>query len=411
VPKGADNSSCFHQLILSKGPFATKVTSDYLLITEIACNDGSALARRHALPEVTPEPTALYIRGAKPPTLAPVVKKKNAVGLPELSDHLKRQAPANTTSPPQILMGEASRLIQQLYTVLYTVGVINSGTNLGERCLELQSANAILDLARVGLNATQAAAIVCTAALPGADLMMFNQTLVGVAATGLYAVQVAANFTGTVDTVVLCNQLSLRLLRSGFGVDIGAVQTYVCNAKNATITASTTFTLPTNLPSVGTLTPYPQTNSSGGFTWASSITLGTAVTAPWGTGLGASGTGATAPWGTGIAASGTAPYPSSNDTAGNAVNATGNLSTGTGIIVTGNLPAGTGTGTVGTGSLPTGTGIAGSATDASATGGTLVGEVSSSADSGSSLGGYGQETSDRVPRGPTSTPRYYPRYF
>lgn len=334
------------------------------------------------------------------------------MALPKLSDHLKRRAPTNATDLPPALMGEPFRLIQQLFTVLYSIGVINSGADLGEACLQSQSANAILDLARVGLNATQAAAIICTASFPGSDISIFNQTLVGSAAAGLYAVELAANFTGTADTAVLCNQLELNLLPD-FGVDIAAVRTYVCNARNATITVSTTITSPTNMPSVGTLTPFPQTNASGGFTWTSSVTgsgsMGTANTVPLATGLSPSGTGATAPWGTGVAASGTAPYPNNNNTAGTGVNATGIFPAGTGIDATGHVPGGTII--IGSGNPPTGTGIAVINTGVSATGGTSAGPMSSSADSWASSGGYGPEASDRVPRGPTSTPRYYPRYF
>jgi hypothetical protein len=478
------------------------------------------------MPEATPEPTALYIRGAKPQTFTPIVKR-NTFALLKPLEHLKRQVPTNTTGSPLVLTGEAFRLIQQLFTVLYSIGVINSGADLGEVCLQLQSANAILDLAQVGLNATQAATIVCPASLPDSDLDSFNQTLIATAAAGLYGVQLAANFTGTVDTTKLCTQLDLSPLPP-LGVDIRAVRTFICNANNASSTASVTLSSPTNVPSIGTLTPYPLTNSSGGiYTWSGSITvtgpLSTAVTAPQGTGVPASGTGffptgnVTAVAGSetsGTAVSGNLPASTGNVGTGTVINGTvvngtvvdgtgvngtvtngtvtngtvtngtvtngtvtngtvtngtvvnGTVVDGTGVngtvtngtvtngtvtngtvtngtVVNGTVVDGTGVngtvtngtvtnGTVtnGTGNLPSatgntgpaisvngtvnpsaGTGIAGSGSVVSPTSDASTGTPSSSAVPGSSLGEYGQETSERVPHGPTSTPRYYPKYF
>lgn len=439
-----------------------------------------------------------------------------------LVDHLKRQAPTDTTSTPLVLTGQAFQLIEQLFTVLFSIGVINSGVDLGESCLQLQSANAVLDLAQVGLNATQAAAIVCTASLPDSDLASFNQNLIASAAAALFGVQLAAKFTGTTDTGKLCTQLDLSPLPA-LGVDTDAIQTLICkanNATNATNATSITTSAPTHVPSAGTLTPFPFTNSSGGsFTWVGSITatgpVGTAVTAPWGTDLPASGTGfyptgnhtsigATAsgsavagtgelPAGTGIvgngtaississaptgttsidkstAISGNATLPTQTGSAGNgtAVSGTGGLPLGTGTVGNGTtvsgtgdlpsatdisgsgigvngtsingsstLPAGTGSienGTVisAAGNLPAATGNTGpgieingtntrpSSVDtgiagATATGDAWAGYASSTVDAASSQGGggYGQgTTAERVPRGPTSTPRYYLKYF
>jgi hypothetical protein len=442
---------------LFQGPFTAKITLDYLLITQIACiSSASSPVRRHAMPEATPEPTALYIRGAKPQTFTPIVKR-NAFALLKPLEHLKRQVPTNTTGSPLVLTGEAFRLIQQLFTVLYSIGVINSGADLGEVCLQLQSANAILDLAQVGLNATQAATIVCPASLPDSNLDSFNQTLIATAAAGLYGVQLAANFTGTVDTANLCTQLDLSPLPP-LGVDIRAVRTFICNANNATSTASVTISSPTGVPSIGTLTPYPLTNSSGGtYTWSGSIAvtgpLGTAVTAPQGTGIPASGTGFF-PTGNVTAVAGS--ETSSTTVSGNLPASTGNIGTGTvtngtivdstgangtvtngtvtnGTVTNGTVTNGTvtnGTVTNGSGNFPSatdntgpatsvngtvtpsaGTGIAESGSVVSPTSDASTGTPSSSAVPGSSLGEYGQETSERVPHGPTSTPRYYPKYF
>ncbi len=430
---------------------------DYLLLTQIGCiPNTSGLARRHALPEATPEPTALYIRGAKPPTFTPLVKKK-AIALPKPLGRLKRQAPANATGSPLVLTGEPFRLIEQLFTVLYAIGVINSGADLGETCLQLQSAVAIRDLAGIGLDAIQAAAVVCTASLPNSDLASFNQTLIASAAAGLYGVQLAANFTGTVDTSRLCNQLDLSSLPA-LGVDVNAVRSFVCSVNNSTstngtstngtstngtstngtstngtstngtstngtsthgistdgtLTAPQTTSVPTNAPSAGTLAPFPNTNSSGGsYTWAGSLTVtgpvGSFVTAPWGTGRPASGTG--------VYPMGNVTAVASNSESGTAVHGTGNVVNATAIGGTGNLPVATdnaGPSTVvnGTGDAPAGIGPVGSGTAVSATSDASAAYASSSADSWSSHGGYGQDTTERVPHGPTSTPRYYAKYF
>lgn len=393
-----------------KGPFTTRITSEYLLITQIACiPNTSRLTRRDAPPEVTPEPTALYVRGAKPQTFTPILKKK-VIAIPKLVDQLKRQALTNATGTPLVLTGEAFHLIEQLFTVLYAIGVVNSGADLGETCLQLQSANAILDLARVGLNATQAAAIVCAASLPDSNLGSFNQTLIASAAAGLYGVQLAANFTGTVNTNKLCTQLDLSPLPA-LGVDINAVKSFVCSANegsstNGTSTNTTSTTVDTaseatNVPSIGTSTPYPYTNSSGGaYTWIGTI----AVT-------GSIGTAVTASRGTGIPASGTGFYPTGNLTRFDAT-----ALSGTAVFSTGNLPAatgnaGTGTGFNGMGDASLGTGLAGSGAGLSAAGNAPAGYATSSTDSWSSQEGYGQGTADRVPHGPTSTPKYYPKYF
>ena len=373
----------------------------------------------------------MYIRGAKPPTFTPLVKKK-AIALPKPLGRLKRQAPANATGSPLVLTGEPFRLIEQLFTVLYAIGVINSGADLGETCLQLQSAVAIRDLAGIGLDAIQAAAVVCTASLPNSDLASFNQTLIASAAAGLYGVQLAANFTGTVDTSRLCNQLDLSSLPA-LGVDVNAVRSFVCSVNNSTstngtstngtsthgistdgtLTAPQTTSVPTNAPSAGTLAPFPNTNSSGGsYTWAGSLTVtgpvGSFVTAPWGTGRPASGTG--------VYPMGNVTAVASNSESGTAVHGTGNVVNATAIGGTGNLPVATdnaGPSTVvnGTGDAPAGIGPVGSGTAVSATSDASAAYASSSADSWSSHGGYGQDTTERVPHGPTSTPRYYAKYF
>ncbi|ERF70158.1 hypothetical protein EPUS_00345 [Endocarpon pusillum Z07020] len=421
------------------GPFTTKITSDYLLITQIACiPNTSGFTRRHALPVATPEPTALYIRGAKPQTLTPMVKK--SVPIPKLAERLRRQASPQATGDALILTGEASRLIEQLFTVIYSIGVINSATDLRQTCLQLQSANAVLDLDRVRLNATQAASIVCAASLPGADLVSFNQTLIAKAAEGIFSVQIAANFTGTVETNRLCDQLDLRFL-PGLGVDANAVKSFVCNANNGTFTttgtdnATSTTTLATNnstltgsdvlcaptiAPSAGTTIPFPFSNfTAGALTMAGTIT----VTGP-------AGTAVTAPWGTGFPASGRGLFST-----GNLTTATGCIGFDTLVTATGDLPAGTGNvensttadvtrnlltpiGTAETGCTFNGTGnlAAGTITVAPVTGVSVTGDASagyamSTVDPESSLAGYGQEPSERLPRGPNSTPRYYPKYF
>ena len=398
-------------LTVSKGPFTTKITSDYLLITQIACiPNTSGFTRRHALPEATPEPTALYIRGAKPQTFTPMVKK--SVPIPKLAEHLRRQASPNATGDALILTGEAYRLIEQLFTVIYSIGVINSGTDLGQTCLQLQSANAVLDLDRVGLNATQAASIVCAASLPGADLVSFNRTLIAKAAEGLFSVQIAANFTGTVDTDRLCDQLDLSFL-PGLGVDANAVKSFVCNAKNGTYNATSTTTLATNTstltgsdvlsaptiaPSAGTTIPFPFSNSSEGtLTMAETITV-----------ISPAGTAVTVPWGTGFPASGTGFFPT-----GNLTTAAGSIGSDTVATATGDLPAGTGNAENSTtvDDLPTGTITVAPVTGVSVTGDASAGYATSTADPESGLAGYGQETSERLPRGPTLIPRYYPKYF
>jgi hypothetical protein len=462
-------------LIFVKGPFNVKITSDYLLITQIACIPTASRARgRNGLREATPEPTALFIRGAKPQTLIPATKKKS-VPLPKLFDYFKRQLPTNVTDSSVVLSGEPLRLVVQLNTIIFSIGLVNAGLDLGETCVQLQSANAILDLARVAINATQASAIVCAASLPDAELSTFNQTLLAKVALGLLGVQIAANSTGNVDTSQICSQLDLGSLPD-LGVDSAAVQGYVCGTDNATsttasvnstITASVTTSPLTKAPSVGTLTPFPLTNSSGGiFTGGGSI-----VTRPAGTGLPPSGTGffptgnvsvitgaagsGTAIFGTGstltesvgtsVSPSGTGFFPIGNASvvtgmaeSGTAIFGTGSIPTATaslgqgdGINGTNNRPAGTGSigndTVVGTSGIPSasvngtggrlagtgvvGTGVVGTGTGMLATGDASAGRSAPSIDSTSSSGAYEQQTSEHVPRGPTSTPRYYPRYF
>lgn len=511
-----------------QGPFTTQVHSKYLLVTEIGCIPStSSLSGRGAPCEATPEPTTLFIRGAKPQTLTTSAQKDKVVHAKPI-DHLKRQVSTNTAGSPSTSSGEFLRLAGQLFTVMYTVVVINSGGDLAVMCLQLQSANAMLDLAGVGINATQAAAIVCPASLRDSDLSSFNQTLIFTATVGLYGLQLAANYTGTVSTVKLCSQLDLSLLPA-LGVDTFAVQTFICGANNATSTISDTIDATTIAPSVGSLTPFPFTNSSEDtFTWFGTGTgtglAGSAVTTPRGTGFPASGTGfhptgnvtavagssgaGSAGFGTGAvptsisnvtviagrpdfdpAASGNAPFPTGNVNvstitgsagSGTAGFGTGLLPTDTGSVQNGTvafgtdvLPAGTGnvennttafgtgglatgTGSIGnsttnfvTGIRPTGTGDVGNATAAfgtgdpaaatgnsgpgtningtddasegdgiegpntsiSATGVASDGYALATVDPSSNLGGYGEDTTERIPRGPTSTPRYYPKYF
>lgn len=459
-------------LIVTKGPFTIRVTSDYLLVTQIGCIPSPpALGQRHALPETTPEPTALFIRGAKPSTLTPIVKT-HALQIPKPLDLVRRQVPTNSTLSPPVFPEESSRLLTQLHTVIYAFGVINSGADLGEACLQLQSANAILDLPEVGLDAVQAADIICSASSSDADIRNFNQTVIVTTAAALYGVQVASNFTGTIDSGLHCNELDYSPL-SAYGVDTNAIQNYICSAANATATTTGNgSTLTANVTSAGTPTPFPFTNASAPtFTWAGSVTVtgpvASAGTAPWGTGLAPTATGfyptvnvstisgsivsGTAvvgtgelPVGTGIVGTGATGFgiggfPTATFSVGNstAVVGTGTLpvttvdaGNATAALGTGNVPIGTaasgtgvfgptanetgffGTGVPATGNLPIATGPLGTGIGVPAAGDVSTGYATSSAYSWPSQAGYYRQKQDgHLPHGPTSTPRYYPRDF
>lgn len=206
--------------------------------------------------------------------------------IPSVVELLRRQNTGTATPANAFgLVGEPLRLCGQLFTLLFSIGVINSGQDIGAACLQLNSANAFLDLASLGLNSTQAGAIVCEAAQNGGDLSAYNQTLFSIVTAGLYAVELASNYTGTTNPRELCTRLDFSPL-ARFGIDVASIQSAVCGAQNTTLTplpsieanattSLTTSTSETNTAlasALGTAADTAAPSSSGLFPVANSTT-------------------------------------------------------------------------------------------------------------------------------------------
>src|SRR2546421_11419100 len=172
-------------------------------------------------------------------------------------DNAKRQLPhtkrQNITNPIPIsgLPPQAQLYFIQLNTVLFSIDLVNVGSDLNGSCQDLRNDVNNTQAALIGINTTQAADFVCAAY--AVNLTYLNPSIVKIFATALFAVELAANFSGTVNTTDLCSSINMDILTiSMFGVDGYGVQSYVCNANNATVTTFGTLTSSATAASVGT---------------------------------------------------------------------------------------------------------------------------------------------------------------
>jgi hypothetical protein len=168
--------------------------------------------------------------------------------------HAKRQ---NATSPisGSGLSPQAQLYLTQINTAIYTIDLINIGSNLGGTCQDLRNGVNDTQAATIAINVTQAADFVCAAY--ATNLTYIDPSLLQIFSAALYAVELAGNFTGTTNTTALCSSIDVDILTLPiFGVDGRAVQSYVCNANNVTLTTTfSTVTSTTNVTSAGTVTP------------------------------------------------------------------------------------------------------------------------------------------------------------
>jgi hypothetical protein len=369
-------------LTIHKELVTAEITSNSLLITHVACIPSISLARHQlGLRESVAESTAPLFRGATPQAFRPV-DRPIPMPLVKLS---KRQIPSSAVGNPMDIGAEAMRLIGQLFTAMFSIGVVNSGGDLGQTCASLQSANALVDLSNIGINATQASEIVCTASGTETGLRSFNITQIVSAAVALYGVELAANFSGTVEPDKLCSQLDLGSLPA-LGVDVNDVKSFICGTTEASATASGIGGPSSRASTMETVATQSWANSSEG----------SLSSAGSGVGTGPSGMTATALGPTGVQALGVGPFAMGNETGKATHAASGSIASGTGSI-----PSGTGIdgkesapGTLSaTASVPTITGMIGNETARASMGGndstpTCAGTIDGTASanmSGSSL--------------------------
>jgi hypothetical protein len=147
----------------------------------------------------------------------------------------KRQAVSAKLSP------EAAALIEQLQTAQYALNLCNSDFNLTEICEELSDPKAIIPLANVGVDSSQASDIVCFASVYGIDLNTTNAVLLGDLAAAVYGLELGDNFTTTTNTTKLCNKIDLTAA-SYLGIDTGAVNNFICGGPSTSVTVTSTAT-------------------------------------------------------------------------------------------------------------------------------------------------------------------------
>jgi hypothetical protein len=204
--------------------------------------------------------------------------------------HAKRQLPhtkrQNVTNPIPLsgLPPQAQLYFMQLNTVLFCIDLVNVRSNLNGSCQDLRNGVNNTQAASIAINTTQAADFVCAAY--ATNLTYIDPSIVQVFATALYAVELAANFSGTTNTTNLCNSIDMSILTiSMFGVDGHGVRSYVCNGNNATLTTFGTLTSSSTTASVGTITPVGWSNQtlSGTGTFANTMaSVGTITPIGWG---------------------------------------------------------------------------------------------------------------------------------
>jgi hypothetical protein len=195
--------------------------------------------------------------------------------------HAKRQNTINPISgsglPPQ-----AQFYLTQINTAIYVIDLINIGSNLNGTCQDLRSGANNTQGAAIAINITQAADFVCAAY--AANLTYIEPSLVQIFAAALYAVEVAGNFTGTTNTTALCSSIDVDILTLPvFGVDGQGVQSYVCNAYNASL--ATTFSTGTS-----SITSTASADTIGPTSWGNRTSFGTSpIVTGASTGTGVSG--------------------------------------------------------------------------------------------------------------------------
>ena len=174
------------------------------------------------------------------------------LSLPRPKHHTKRQTAVSPISGSGLPL-QAQQYLTQLNTAIFIIDLINTSSDLSGDCQDLRNGNATLSAA-VAINATQAADFVCAAY--ATNLTSISPTLLQVFAAALYAVELSGNFAGTTNTTTLCDSVDVDILTLPiFGVDGQGVQSYVCNAFNATQNMTFTTVTSSIATSAGTITP------------------------------------------------------------------------------------------------------------------------------------------------------------
>lgn len=135
-----------------------------------------------------------------------------------------------SSQPPFALTGQGEALVNQLASAILIVEILYSGTgDLAGVCDAFSDVTVITDLFLQGLNGSLIQQRICAAVQrpPTTNVSAVAQ-IVGLAAA-LYAVEVAANFSGTTDPRVLCYVIDWELV-SSLGFDGQAAQDYICAA-------------------------------------------------------------------------------------------------------------------------------------------------------------------------------------
>jgi hypothetical protein len=146
----------------------------------------------------------------------------------------KRQDVSTKLSP------EVAALIEQIQSAQYALDLCNSGFNLTEVCEELRDSKAITPLSNVGIDSSQAGDIVCFVSEYGIDLNTTNAALLGDLAAAVYGLELGDNFTATINTTKLCNNIDLAAA-SYLGIDTGSVNSFICGG-SVTVTSTATQT-------------------------------------------------------------------------------------------------------------------------------------------------------------------------
>jgi hypothetical protein len=206
--------------------------------------------------------------------------------LPHAQHQLPYAKGQNATNPVPIsgLPPQVQLYLIQLNTVLFSIDLVNVRSNFNGLCQDLRNSVNNTQATSIAVNTTQAADFFC--AVYAANLTYIDPSAVQVFATALYAVELVANFIGATNTTRLCNSINMDILTiSMFGVDGHGVQSYVCNANNATLTTFGTVTSPSTTASVGTITPVGWSSQTlfGTSTFANTMpSAGTITSIVWG---------------------------------------------------------------------------------------------------------------------------------
>lgn len=190
-----------------------------------------------ALPTSSVTPSDIF--GGPTPTLSTASSNATAPVKGQLSNLLRRQAPATYTPLPTLTPQQAAALGEQIALAVVIVNQISSGQNIATLCSSAVDPAVLLGPSAANINATFVQEVVCSLSNveKGSVVSTVDQLADIAAAFGV--IDAAASIVNTTDPAVLCQVIDFPSLAM-YNIDWQALQSLICNAASSLPSASTT---------------------------------------------------------------------------------------------------------------------------------------------------------------------------